>query len=655
MASLNWVSSLQSFDHPTHTWLPGGRLQLNKITGENQLLTSWRSSDDPAPGLFSLEIDPGNSSQYFILWNRSERYWSSGDWNGNIFSGVPEMRFKFQYHFNISFFEDDKVKYFTYSFDDPNITSRFVMDVSGQIKQSAWPEDIKQWKLFWSQPKDQCDVYSLCGPFGSCTQSFPACTCSQGFEPASVKDWNSSDWSGGCVRKTSLQCGKDGFWRMHDMQLRIYDMPLPVNQLLFTAGSVDDCQSACLNNCSCTAYAYDSSRCLIWYGDILNLRQLSISDGKGGDLYLRLAASELQDSRGKKVNTGLIIGAVAGAIVVIMCLLLFLILGCPRRRITRVSNAVEGFLVPFCYKDLHSATKNFSEKLGGGGFGAVFKGIMSGSTSIAVKKLEGLRQGEKQFRSEVSTIGKIQHVNLIRLLGFCSEGDKRLLVYEYMPKGSLDGHLFQRDSNILDWTTRYQIALGTARGLAYLHEKCKDCIIHCDIKPENILLDEAFCPKVADFGLAKVFGREFSRVLTSMRGTRGYLAPEWVFGLAITSKADVYSYGMLLFEMISGKRNLEQFEDGKVGFFPTWASKKITEGEVLCLLDNRLASNANIEELGRVCRVACWCIQDNENCRPSMGDIVQILEGVLEVNMPPIPRSLEIFEEDQESLVFLLE
>lgn len=163
-----------------------------------------------------------------------------------------------------------------------------------------------------------------------------------------------------------------------------------------------------------------------------------------------------------------------------------------------------------------------------------------------------------------------------------------------MPNGSLDSHLFtEKDSDFLDWKTRYQIALGTARGLAYLHEKCRDCIIHCDIKPENILLDAEFCPKVSDFGLAKLVGREFSRVLTTMRGTRGYLAPEWISGVAITAKADVYSYGMMLYEFVSGRRNSQESEDGKVKFFPSWAAKQIVEGSnLISLLDPRLEGNA---------------------------------------------------------------
>nr|XP_019711255.1 G-type lectin S-receptor-like serine/threonine-protein kinase At2g19130 [Elaeis guineensis] len=241
----------------------------------------------------------------------------------------------------------------------------------------------------------------------------------------------------------------------------------------------------------------------------------------------------------------------------------------------------------------------------------------------------------------------IQHVNVVRLRGFCSKGSKRLLVYEYMSGGSLDFHLFQNNSTVLGWKMRYQIILGIARGLAYLHEKCRECIIHCDIKPDNVLLDRDFRAKVADFGMAKLIGHDFSRVLTTMRGTIGYLAPEWISGLPITSKVDVYSFGMMLFELISGKRNATQSEDGSKVFFPYLAATKVIEGDIFSLLDHRLSGVADIEEVTRVCRLACWCIQESEGHRPTMGLVVQILEGVLEVSMPPLPRALQLLTQDQ--------
>ncbi|KAF8414019.1 hypothetical protein HHK36_002018 [Tetracentron sinense] len=650
------VSIWESFDHPSDTWLPDGKIGLNKLTNKTQLLTSWRNSEDPAPGMFTLELDPGGTSQYLIHWNQSKQYWTSGTWNGQIFSLVPEMRSNYIYNF--SYVTNEKENYFTYSVYNKSIISRFVMDLSGQIKQYTWLESSKSWNLFWAQPRKQCEVYALCGPFGSCNEAvLPFCGCLEGFDPQFPKDWNLSDWSGGCMRKTPLQCELGTtVIRDEDRFLHISNIKLPANPQSLAVLNAEDCKASCLNKCSCTGYAYGSDGCSIWHGGLLGLQQSSDDDS---DIYLRLAASDLSGGSGSKKKgtvTWVIVGAIAG-VITLLGFVIVLSWCWWKRGSVGTSQAVEGSLVSFGYRDLQSATKNFSEKLGGGGFGSVFKGTLPDSTVIAVKKLEGISQGEKQFRSEVSTIGTIQHLNLVRLHGFCTESTKRLLVYEYMPNGSLDSHLFhQKESKVLDWKTRYQIALGTARGLVYLHEKCRDCIIHCDIKPENILLDAELCPKVADFGLAKLVGREFSRVLTTMRGTRGYLAPEWISGIAVTAKADVYSYGMMLFEVISGRRNSEQSEDGKVRFFPTWAANKLIEGEeILSLLDPKLEGNSNVEELNRACRVACWCIQDDEAHRPSMGQVVQILEGVLEVNLPPIPRSLKVLAENHEDIIFFTE
>ncbi|PON66950.1 S-receptor-like serine/threonine-protein kinase [Trema orientale] len=643
----------ESLDYPTHTWLPGSKLGYNKKAKTNQLLTSWKNPEDPAPGLFSLELSPKDNS-YIILWNRSKQYWNSGDWNGHIFSLVPEMRLNYIYNF--SYVNNHNESYFTYSvYNTTNTITRFVMDVSGQVKQlSRLPNN--EWNLFWSQPRQQCQVYAFCGAYGGCNEkSLPFCNCLMGFSPRSPSDWGLKEYSGGCIRRSKLQCGNSSLANgERDRFLEMSSMSLPENKHSLQAGSFAECESRCLGNCSCTAYAFDDDGCSVWMGQLLNLKQLEAGDSSGTTLYIRLAASEF---RSPKDENGLVIGVLVSSAVglaVFMGFIVFLVL---RRRKKGTRKIVEGSLMVFDYRDLQNATKNFSEKLGRGGFGSVFKGILYDSSMIAVKKLESIGQGEKQFRTEVSTIGTLQHVNLVRLRGFCSQGTKRLLVYDYMSNGSLDSHLFhESSSNVLDWKTRYNIALGTARGLVYLHEKCRNCIIHCDIKPENILLDADFCPKVADFGLAKLVGREFSRVLTTMRGTRGYLAPEWIAGVAITTKADVYSYGMTLFELVSGKRNSEQSEDGKVNFFPTLASRVIVEGgNLLSLLDPRLEGNADMEELERLCKVACWCIQDNEVHRPPMGQVVQMLEGITDVNSPPVPRSLQFYVETKEDIVFFTE
>jgi serine/threonine protein kinase len=215
-------------------------------------------------------------------------------------------------------------------------------------------------------------------------------------------------------------------------------------------------------------------------------------------------------------------------------------------------------IVPFRYTDLQHATKNFTEKLGEGSFGSVFRGVLSDSTTIAVKRLDAAYQREKQFRAEVSSIGLTQHINLIKVTGFCSRSDSKLLVYEYMPHRSLDIHLFSGDAEILNWNTRYQITLGIARGLAYFHESCRDCIIHCDVKPQNILVDKSFISKIADFGMAKFLGREFSRALTTIRGTIGYLAPELISGGAITPKVMFTAMGCFYWKLFrEGRTHIE--------------------------------------------------------------------------------------------------
>ncbi|KAK3140691.1 hypothetical protein QOZ80_5AG0404380 [Eleusine coracana subsp. coracana] len=285
-----------------------------------------------------------------------------------------------------------------------------------------------------------------------------------------------------------------------------------------------------------------------------------------------------------------------------------------------------------------------NQQLGAGGFGSVFKGMLSDSTPIAVKRLNRASdQREKQFRAEVSSIGLIQHINLIKLIGFCCDGDNRLLVYEHMSNGSLDGHLFKSTAAVLNWNTRYHIILGVARGLSYLHQSCRECIIHCDIKPENILLDASFVPKVADFGMAAFVGRDLSRVLTTIRGTAGYLAPEWLRRDAITPKIDVYGFGMVLLEIISGGRNSPGAYNSSnyhVEYFPVQAINKLHDGDVQSLVDPRLHGNFSLEQVERVCKLAYWCIQDNEFDRPTMGEVVHVLEGLQEIDMPPMPRLL---------------
>ncbi|EEF33111.1 G-type lectin S-receptor-like serine/threonine-protein kinase At2g19130 [Ricinus communis] len=635
----NLLESLwQSFDHPTDTILPGAKLGLNKNTGERAHLNSWKNREDPAPGSFSFILDPNGTSQFVVL-NNSKRYWATGPWNGEMFIFAPEMRIN--YIFNVTYVDNDNESYFSFSVYNSPIMARIVMDVGGQLLLHSWLEPAKIWSLFWYRPKLQCEAYGYCGAFGVCTETpKSSCNCLVGFEPRLAHEWNLENYSNGCQRNTSLQCGNSSSANGNsDTFLENHYQVVPDVPKIVPVESAQRCESICSENCSCTAYAYGNNACSIWFGDLLNL-QIPVIENGGHTMYIRLASSNI--SKAYK-NKGKLVGYVTGLLVALIVVVIVLFITFRRNKANKIRKAEEGLLVVFSYKDLQNATKNFSEKLGEGSFGSVFKGKLHDSSVVAVKKLGSVSQGDKQFRMEISTTGTIQHTNLVRLRGFCSEGTKKLLVYDYMPNGSLDSFLFQGNKLIvLDWKTRYNIALGTAKGLAYLHDKCKDCIIHCDIKPENILLDGEFGPKVTDFGMAKLFARDFSRVLTTMRGTIGYLAPEWISGEAITAKADVYSYGMMLFELVSGRRNTEKSYDTKTEYFPLRVANLINkDGDVLSLLDPRLEGNSIVEELTRVCKVACWCIQENEIQRPSMSRVTYFLEGVLDMELPPIPRLLQ--------------
>uniref|UniRef100_A0A7N2N7X6 non-specific serine/threonine protein kinase n=1 Tax=Quercus lobata TaxID=97700 RepID=A0A7N2N7X6_QUELO len=211
----------------------------------------------------------------------------------------------------------------------------------------------------------------------------------------------------------------------------------------------------------------------------------------------------------------------------------------------------------YSYGDLQAIIENFNKELGGGGFGIVFEGTLTNGTKVAVKCLDGYGQIKKSFLAEVKTIGSIHHLNLVRLVGFCDEKSHRLLVYEYMSNGSLDRWLFHKNPKmLLDWQHRKKIFLDIARGLTYLHEECRQKIVHLDIKPQNILLDKNFSAKVCDFGLSKLVDHNQSKVVTNMRGTPSYMTLEWLSSV-ITEKVHVHSFGIVLLEILCGRRNFD--------------------------------------------------------------------------------------------------
>lgn len=243
--------------------------------------------------------------------------------------------------------------------------------------------------------------------------------------------------------------------------------------------------------------------------------------------------------------------------------------------------------------------------------------------------------------AEVGSIGRIHHINLVRLYGFCYDHYMGALVYEFMENGSLDKHLFSQNRS-LEWQKLHQIAVGTAKGLAYLHEECEKRIVHYDIKPENVLLDARFSPKVADFGLAKLCSRADTHVsVTGYRGTPGYSAPEFMLkNYPITYKCDVYSFGMLLFEIVGRRRNAGGRGDSggdSVDWFPERVWREYEKREVMALMEEHGIEESARGEAERMCMAALWCVQDSPEARPRMSAVVKMLEGGVEIVAPPKP------------------
>ncbi|XP_065046642.1 receptor-like serine/threonine-protein kinase SD1-8 isoform X2 [Musa acuminata AAA Group] len=644
----------QSFDYPTDTLLPGMKLGWNLTTGFNRTLTSWASAIDPAPGEYTFGIDLHGVPQAFE-WSGTSAEWRGGPWNGLRFTGIPQM--ESNNLVSLQFFDDDtQVVYVSHAISD-SIVSRLVMNHSGKVERLVWVDDSKLWNPLWSHPDDQCDAISLCGPNAVCYPSrSPQCGCPQGFQPKNPTNWGFRDGSDGCVRKTEVDCrnGTDGFVLVSGAKL-----PDTSNSTVEWVGTtLDQCRGKCLKNCSCTAYAQanisgSGSGCILWSTNLTDLRVF----GSGGqDLYVRAAAADL-DSESSHHRIHL---TVITVIIALFILILALVGCCVWRRKKRSSTSMSGMAISLTErqndegteaKDLDlplfdlgtvaDATSNFSieSKLGEGGFGPVYKGKLEDEQEIAVKRLSKTSvQGLDEFMNEVVLIAKLQHRNLVRLLGCCIQGKERMLIYEYMPNGSLDSFLFDKVKGwLLNWTTRYSIIVGIARGLLYLHQDSRLRIIHRDLKASNILLDMHMNPKISDFGMARIFGGDETEVNTKrVVGTYGYMSPEYAMDGIFSVKSDVFSFGVLVLEIISGKKNRGNYDSSRrlnlLGY--TWRLWR--EGKGLDLVDEAIGDSYPQAEVLRCMKVGLLCVQERPEDRPTMSAVILMLGSV--VSLLPQPR-----------------
>ncbi|XP_044335709.1 receptor-like serine/threonine-protein kinase SD1-8 [Triticum aestivum] len=632
----------QSFDYLSDTLLPGMKMGKNRWTGSEWYLSSWRSADDPSPAYrFVTEANglPDNT-----LWDGSTKVYRTGPWNGLRFSGTTEDAtytdmFKFVVTIN-----DGEVT-FGYTATPGTPPSRIVATSTGFVKRLVWEESRKRWETFLQGPRDVCDAYAMCGPFGLCNANAPStsfCSCPRGFTPAFPAEWDLRENSGGCRRSAALDCAQgnegastsstDGF-----MVLQGVKLPDTFNASVDASTTVEECRARCFANCSCLAYAPADIKvgavagCIIWTGNITDLRYV---DG-GQALYMRLPKSELgaynllllpfspkttisitslsdaTDPAASRRDPASTVGSVPAAD--------------PSTMIEATEEFSQaGICVPAVdLPSIKAATDDFSDSniIGKGGFGVVYKARLNGDI-VAVKRLRPsgrTEKGKNDFTREVKVMSRVTHINLVKLVSYCQEEDEWILVYEYMPNKSLSPYIFGENSSprpSLTWFQRLEIIRGIAIGVEYLHNKE---VIHRDLKLPNILLDHELKPKIADFGTAKLFIDDQTN--PTLVQTPGYIAPEYAREGNLTLKCDVYSFGVVLLEIVSGKK----ITSAKTFLLDAW--RYWNKGKIKALLDSQVAEpNHQLSlDLSRVIQIGLLCVQPMPNDRPTMPEVVVML------------------------------
>ncbi|XP_057971043.1 putative receptor protein kinase ZmPK1 isoform X2 [Malania oleifera] len=646
----------QSFDSPTDTLLP------NQAFTKSKKLVSAPGKGRYSSGYFSFYYD--NDNVLRLMYDGpdiSSLYWPNPD--NSVFqngrTNYNSSRIAFLDDMGL-FSSSDKLQFRAADFGF-GVKRRLTMDYDGNLRLYTL-NSTGMWVVSWVALDEQCKVHGLCGRNAICVYTpEPKCSCPPGYEESDPTNWN-----GGCKPMFRRGCSHSEQVKIVQLsQVDYYGFDLNFS----TSISIESCRKICVEDCQCEAFSYrlnGEGRCYTKSALFNGYK----SPNFPGSIYLKLPssvdASEATVLKGSNPICGsnvskILIGSPSmykisntrvrwvyfywfiSAIGLIE--VLFIVSGwwfLFRRHDTGVPSllkdgyaAISSQFRRFSYAELKTVTWKFKEELGRGGFGVVYKGVLTDGRVVAVKKLGDVNQGVEEFWAEVSTIGRINHMNIVRMWGFCSEQRNQLLVYEYVENQSLDKHLFF--SNFLGWKERFKVVIGTAKGLAYLHDECLEWIIHCDVKPENILLDSEFEPKIADFGLAKLSQRggpdsEFSRI----RGTRGYMAPEWALNLPITAKVDVYSYGVVILEIVRGIRHLNWVaEDGdceeqesELARFVRFVKRKTQSGEdswIEDIVDQRLNGQYSRNQAATVIEIGISCVEEDRSKRPTMGWVVQTL------------------------------
>ncbi|KAL6314218.1 hypothetical protein AAG906_011968 [Vitis piasezkii] len=577
--------------NPVVQLLESGNFVLRDAS-DDWYATSWRNASDPSPGDFTYRIDKVGLPQ-IVLRKGSEKKYRTGPWNGLRFSDEA---------------------YYLYELKDNLSITRLTLNELGSINRFVLRESSTEWAIVYTVQNDLCDNYGHCGANGFCRiGNTPICECLDGFVPKSQNEWEFLNWTSGCIRRTPLDCQKgEGFIEVKGVKLPDL-LDFWVNKRM----TLKECRAECLKNCSCTAYANSNiskggSGCLMWFGNLIDVREFHAEESEQ-TVYVRMPASELESRRNssqKRKHLVIVVLVSMASVVLILGLVFWCIIWMKRwkKRDTGPEMQKDEFESPlFSLATVASATNNFSyaNMIGEGGFGPVYKGTLGTGQEIAVKRLSNNSgQGLQEFKNEVILISRLQHRNLVRLLGCCIEREERVLIYEYMPNRSLDYFIFDQMRRVLlPWQKRLDIILGIARGLLYLHQDSRLRIIHRDLKTSNILLDSELNPKISDFGIARIFGGDQIEAKTKrVIGTYGYMSPEYAVDGKFSVKSDVFSLGVLLLEIV----------------WLLWNENRALELMEPCLVDSYVES--------QVLR----CIQVD---RPSMSSVVLMLVNE-EITLP---------------------
>ncbi|XP_047316077.1 G-type lectin S-receptor-like serine/threonine-protein kinase LECRK3 [Impatiens glandulifera] len=544
----------------------------------------------------------------------------------------------------------------------PDSYYRATLGFDGVFTQYHHPKSFTgnpNWTPIWSKPDNIClningvKGIGACGYNNVCTlgdNKRPVCECPIGF---SLIDPNNT--YGSCKPSFTSSCRDeelevDSLKDVYDFQ-ELLDTDWPTSDYRqLNPSSEQLCRESCLQDCFCAVAIFRVDTCWMKKLPLSNGRKDQNLNGKALIKYRKGSLPPLAPPSTMITNqiqkqgqwTIILVGSVllGTSFFIIFCLGFFIVYKKKKYIQTTTAETIAGGNQRcFQYRELLEATDGFKEEIGRGAFGTVYKGVMQNTltrTTIAVKKLDSIviQDKEKEFRTEVNTISQTYHKNLVRLLGFCDEGQHRMLVYEFMSKGSLASLLFGNEK--LSWSLRTEMAIGVARGLVYLHDECITQIIHCDIKPQNILLDENYNARISDFGLAKLLVINQSKTNTGIRGTKGYVAPEWFRNVPISAKVDVYSFGVLLCELITCRRSLEDVMEDKP-ILTEWVYDCYIERKLESLVRNDEAALVDNKTLKSFVMVAIWCIQEDSSIRPSMRKVSQMLEGIVQVPIPPCP------------------